>query len=73
MEIGPWRIDGQGGLVTVEGGWEEYTHMVYGKCACRSPWHDLLMSVQWTNLRVQVSRTLARIIMSIRYLRPQSK
>lgn len=29
MEIGPWRIDGRGGLKTVEGGWEEYTHMVY--------------------------------------------
>ncbi|KII94629.1 hypothetical protein PLICRDRAFT_127694 [Plicaturopsis crispa FD-325 SS-3] len=29
MEVGPWRIDGQGGLKTVEGGWEEYTTMVY--------------------------------------------
>ena len=37
MEIGPWRIDGQGGLKTVEGGWEEYTHMVYGACASGSP------------------------------------
>jgi len=37
MEIGPWRIDGQGGLKTVEGGWEEYTHMVYGVCASGSP------------------------------------
>lgn len=30
MEVGPWRVDGQGGLKTVEGGWEEYTTMVYG-------------------------------------------
>lgn len=29
MEVGPWKIDGKGGLKTVEGGWEEYTHMVY--------------------------------------------
>ncbi|KAG1735006.1 alpha beta-hydrolase [Suillus lakei] len=29
MEVGPWRIDGEGGLKTVEGGWEEYTTMVY--------------------------------------------
>jgi carboxypeptidase D len=31
MEVGPWRIDGEGGLKTVQGGWEEYTTMVYGK------------------------------------------
>ncbi|THH18196.1 hypothetical protein EW146_g2731 [Bondarzewia mesenterica] len=29
MEIGPWRVDGKGGLKTVEGGWEEYTTVVY--------------------------------------------
>ena len=29
MEVGPWRIDGHGGLKTIEGGWEEYTTMVY--------------------------------------------
>jgi carboxypeptidase D len=31
MEVGPWRIDGEGGLKTVQGGWEEYTTMVYGE------------------------------------------
>jgi carboxypeptidase D len=31
MEVGPWRVDGEGGLKTVEGGWEEYTTMVYGE------------------------------------------
>ncbi|KAF8841565.1 carboxypeptidase KEX1 [Paxillus ammoniavirescens] len=29
MEVGPWRVDGEGGLKIVEGGWEEYTTMVY--------------------------------------------
>ncbi|THG98100.1 hypothetical protein EW026_g4029 [Hermanssonia centrifuga] len=29
MEVGPWRVDGKGGLQRVEGGWEEYTTMVY--------------------------------------------
>ncbi|KAI0337935.1 alpha/beta-hydrolase [Trametopsis cervina] len=29
MEVGPWRLDGKGGLERVEGGWEEYTTMVY--------------------------------------------
>lgn len=31
VEVGPWRIDGKGGLQTVEGGWEEYTTIVYGE------------------------------------------
>jgi carboxypeptidase D len=30
MEVGPWRVDGKGGLVFKEGGWEEYTNIVYG-------------------------------------------
>ncbi|KAI0375946.1 alpha/beta-hydrolase [Pilatotrama ljubarskyi] len=29
MEIGPWRTDGKGGLRTVEGGWEEYSTVVF--------------------------------------------
>ncbi|KAK7696265.1 hypothetical protein QCA50_000918 [Cerrena zonata] len=29
MEVGPWRLDGKGGLRKLEGGWEEYTTMVY--------------------------------------------
>jgi len=31
MEIGPWRIDEDGDLQTVQGGWEEYTTVVYGR------------------------------------------
>ncbi|KAG8890518.1 Cell death protease [Tulasnella sp. 332] len=29
MEVGPWRIDGKGGLKMVEGGWDEYAHVLY--------------------------------------------
>ncbi|KAK2465938.1 hypothetical protein APHAL10511_001579 [Amanita phalloides] len=29
MEVGPWRMDGKGGFRVQEGGWEEYTTMVY--------------------------------------------
>lgn len=29
MEIGPWRVDGKGGLQFQEGGWEEYTNVIY--------------------------------------------
>ncbi|KAI9064815.1 alpha/beta-hydrolase [Trametes sanguinea] len=29
MEIGPWRVDGKGGLRQVEGGWEEYATVVF--------------------------------------------
>ncbi|KAL0577452.1 Cell death protease [Marasmius crinis-equi] len=29
MEVGPWRMDGKGGFQVAEGGWEEYTTMVY--------------------------------------------
>ncbi|EPS98740.1 hypothetical protein FOMPIDRAFT_1037314 [Fomitopsis schrenkii] len=29
MEVGPWRLDGKGGLNLIEGGWEEYATMVY--------------------------------------------
>ena len=31
MEVGPWRVDGNGGFKVVEGGWEEYTTMVYSE------------------------------------------
>ena len=31
METGPFRPDGNGGLQTIEGGWEEYTNVVFGE------------------------------------------
>lgn len=33
MEVGPWRMDGKGGFQVKEGGWEEYTTMIYGTLA----------------------------------------
>ena len=30
LETGPFRPDGNGGLKTIDGGWEEYTNMVFG-------------------------------------------
>jgi len=39
MEVGPWRMDGKGGWNITEGGWEEYTTMVYGQSRHRySTW-----------------------------------
>ncbi|KAI1796104.1 alpha/beta-hydrolase [Ganoderma leucocontextum] len=29
MEVGPWRVDGKGGLKTADGGWEEYATVVF--------------------------------------------
>ncbi|KAG8900039.1 Cell death protease [Tulasnella sp. 403] len=29
MEVGPWRVDGKGGLKSVDGGWDEYAHVLY--------------------------------------------
>lgn len=74
MEVGPWRVDGQGGLKTVQGGWEEYTHMVYGaynSCLSEKNPTDSVF-IQWTNLPVLASHIPARIILSIHYLRPPS-
>jgi hypothetical protein len=33
MEVGPWRMDENAQLNTQEGGWEEYTNIVYGVSA----------------------------------------
>ncbi|KAG8960390.1 Cell death protease [Tulasnella sp. 419] len=29
METGPWRVDGKGGLKLIDGGWDEYAHVLY--------------------------------------------
>ncbi|KDQ08864.1 hypothetical protein BOTBODRAFT_179499 [Botryobasidium botryosum FD-172 SS1] len=29
MEVGPWRVDGKGGLKLADGGWEEYANVLY--------------------------------------------
>lgn len=33
MEVGPWRVDGQGGLKMITGGWDEYANIVFGAFA----------------------------------------
>ena len=30
MEVGPWRVDGKGGIKYANGGWEEYATVVFG-------------------------------------------
>ena len=56
MEVGPWRVDGKGGLKLTDGGWEEYTNIVFGspfsaRCS-HIPAHLLFQS---TNQRALVS------------------
>jgi hypothetical protein len=68
MEVGPWRVDWKGGLKTIEGGWEEYTTMVYGPFGCQyvgfhSDRHTYFC--QLINQRVQGSRMPVLISMYI--------
>lgn len=37
MEVGPWRMHEDGQLYVEEGGWEEYTNIVYSACSRSSP------------------------------------
>lgn len=48
MEIGPWRMDGKGGLKLIEGGWDEYAHVLF-----RS-WHLTVTSFQTLNLIISI-------------------
>ena len=68
MEVGPWRVDGQGGLKTVEGGWEEYTTMVYG-AALPLLLYSCLTASQLINPRGRDYRTLAQTTTYIHYKR----
>ena len=77
MEVGPWRVDGQGGFKTIEGGWEEYTTMVYSECyhfrlsnpslsfACsRSACRHWIFLFQHRPLRPRFERGLSTVISS---------
>lgn len=75
MEVGPWRVDGKGGLNAIEGGWEEYTTMVYGASCyagasvftdrpCHAP--------QLINLPGLVSRILRQTTISMTFPMPQN-
>lgn len=68
MEIGPWRMNDHGGLDVAEGGWEEYTNIVYGPSSSfglsfisgHADTPHLKPPVQWINLLGQDTRTQAR-------------
>lgn len=69
MEMGPWRIDGHGGLKTVEGGWEEYTTMVYS-ADWRSLWfYSSLTPLQSINPQGQGCHILVQTTTYIHYKR----
>jgi carboxypeptidase D len=61
MEVGPWRMDGKGGFNTAEGGWEEYTTMVYGVSTAYDILYALIHFLQWISPLARVSRIRARI------------
>lgn len=65
MEVGPWRMDGKGGFKTMEGGWEEYTTMVYGAFSSLFRHRRSLMHVQLTSQQARGSRTRAQTVLSI--------
>lgn len=65
MEVGPWRVDGQGGLKMITGGWDEYANIVFGvfrAARCARSLHSLQTpNAQSTNQRVLASPTRAPI------------
>ena len=65
MEVGPWRVDGQGGLKMVAGGWDEYTNIVFGAFGVagtlRRATANYAMDAQSTSQRVLASPTQAPI------------
>lgn len=46
MEVGPWRMDGKGGLKRVEGGWDEYAHVLYRESG------PLALSIAYSDPRI---------------------
>lgn len=64
MEVGPWRMDGKGGFKTMEGGWEEYTTMVYGTFSWPSCHLRSLTHIQSTSQQARGSHTRAQTVLS---------
>ena len=56
MEVGPWRSDGNGGWRAVDGGWEEYTTMVFSAYLCYMANVIVLTAFQSTSQPGLVSR-----------------
>lgn len=65
MEVGPWRWDGKSDhdFYVKEGGWEEYTTMVFGMSSTTFLPGVRLTLMQLINLRARASRTPAQITM----------
>jgi len=63
MEVGPWRVDGQGGLKMITGGWDEYANIVFGAFSAASSFHSAKAYniAQSTSQRVLASPTQAPI------------
>jgi hypothetical protein len=65
MEVGPWRVDGQGGLKMITGGWDEYANIVFGAFSAAGSLHSVnaynIADAQSTSQRVLASPTQARI------------
>jgi hypothetical protein len=61
MEIGPWRMNSTGGLRFQEGGWEEYTNVVYGGHRLTIDLNVSSAQTQSISLLVRASPMLARI------------
>lgn len=65
MEVGPWRVDGQGGLKMITGGWDEYSNIVFGAFgvagSLRSTKTHYATDAQSTSQRVLASPTQAPI------------
>ena len=65
MEVGPWRVDGQGGLKMITGGWDEYANIVFGAFTvagffrCSKAYN--IAAAQSTSRRVLASPTQAPI------------
>ena len=47
MEVGPWRMHDDGQFYVEEGGWEEYTNVVYGACTHTGNvfWSNIMQSI----------------------------
>ena len=65
MEVGPWRWDGKSDhdFYVKEGGWEEYTTMVFGMPPTTFFCDACLTLKQLINPPARASRTPARITM----------
>jgi len=69
MEVGPWRTDGKGGFQVQEGGWEEYTTMVFGPPSILLFKRITHVLMQSTSLQAQGSLTRAQSATSIPWTR----